>query len=311
MSKALTIRPQGGTIRDLHFLDRSRNTWYRTPSHQLNIKRTHPQRCRGMTIGIGVIATQVSRLDHLILLSDTQGSIGISQSMHQLPKMFCAPDQSLYAVGADGMEQAGEQFEVIYNAFQTGSNEYGQRVRQLKEAVDAYRRHRFVLDVAPRYAYKIGSLPESFVETNLTSRLLKEWKSFYIGCQLIIGFLDKAKCAALYYLDGTGTAQCFTMSGSVAIGSGADNSQFWLSYRDANISMPVRRAAYCAFEAKIMAENSPHVNDRLKMLIANHSEYRFMSDEGLSQGPMTPPVSLAELRRLFRKYGPRKLDKFA
>jgi hypothetical protein len=73
------------------------------------------------------------------------------------------------------------------------------------------------------------------------------------------------------------------------------------------MGMTLKRAAYHAYEAKLMAEKSAHVNEHIDMLIANKDHFWFcsthpMRDTKLSKGC---PVSLKQLQQWFEKYGPR------
>jgi hypothetical protein len=80
------------------------------------------------------------------------------------------------------------------------------------------------------------------------------------------------------------------------------------------MGMTMRRAAYHAYEAKLMAEESAHVNKHVDMVIANSNRHWFLSshptrDRKLSRGA---PVSLKQLQRWIEKYGPKdtsELDK--
>ncbi len=77
------------------------------------------------------------------------------------------------------------------------------------------------------------------------------------------------------------------------------------------MGMSVKRAAYHGYEAKMMAEDSPHVNDHLDMLIANKDQHWMCSTHRPDLGAGSP-VSLSDLNDWFQKYGIRdtsELDK--
>jgi hypothetical protein len=116
----------------------------------------------------------------------------------------------------------------------------------------------------------------------------------------------------MYVIYGDGEIHHLTAPGFFAIGTGADNACFWLGYRQQNFAMNLNRSAYHAFEAKLMAEQSPHVGrDDLDMLVvprrharAYHLSKEFPEPEGC-------PVSLRGLQDYFKHFGPRPTDAIA
>jgi hypothetical protein len=53
-----------------------------------------------------------------------------------------------------------------------------------------------------------------------------------------------------------------------------------------------------------MAENSPHVNDRIELLVANTKGHAWIHDKV----PVAGEWSLPRMRELFFKYGPRDTE---
>jgi hypothetical protein len=76
--------------------------------------------------------------------------------------------------------------------------------------------------------------------------------------------------------------------------------------------MGTKRTAYHLYEAKLMAEGSPHVNEHIEFLIAAPGKYWSWSTHRPPLGAPDPPVSLEQLKGWFEKFGPRdteELDK--
>jgi hypothetical protein len=266
-----------------------------------------------MTIGIGVLASSsevepTRRPDHLILLADTKGSFGDDFSMNHLHKLFAAPDIGLYCAGAGLMDRAAELFKTVHVFLKEikGLTGYGRVFQAVHGAADTYKRVCFKYDVLPKYAYLIPKLRDDFDESDLTPTLLKEWQAFDFGCQFIAGSFDLEGRAVLFVIDGTGEVTNLTFPGFAAIGSGANQAMFWLSYRHHNLGFSVKRAAFHAFEAKVMAESSPFVNEQIDLIIASKEKW-FIAGRSIPK-PEGIPVSIAELRELLSIYGPKETD---
>lgn len=262
-----------------------------------------------MTIAIGVLASETElRPDHLVLLADTKGSFGNGFSMDRLHKLFAAPDVGLYCAAAGLMDRAAEFFKVIH-LFLTdlqGPSGYGRLFQTVHGACDSYKRMRFKYDVLPKYAYLIPRLRDDFEESDLSPTLLKEWQGFDFGCQMIVSSFDVEGKPYLFVADGTGEVTNVTFPGFVAIGSGQDQAMFWLSYRNHNLEFSAKKAAYHAFEAKLMAESSPFVNDQLDLIIASKDKHHIATRA--NPKPDGIPVTVAELREMFLTYGPKETD---
>jgi hypothetical protein len=262
-----------------------------------------------MTIAIGILASESDlKPDHLVLLADTKGSFGGDSSMNRLHKVFAAPDISLYTAGAGQMDRAAELFKMLHiflTEFQ-GLPGYGRVFQAVHAAADCYKRVRFKYDILPKYAHIPPSLSDTFSETDLTPSLLEEWRVFDFGCQIIVGSFDIEGSALLFIIEGTGQVHNSTFPGFAAIGSGQEAALFWLSYRNHNLGFPLRRAAYQAFEAKIMAEQSPFVNDQIDLVIASKKQNFIVTR--FDPKPDGVPVTVAELREMFTVYGPKETD---
>ena len=262
-----------------------------------------------MTIGMGVLASETElRPDHVILMADTKGSFGNDFSTGVLHKLFADPILDLYAVAADHMDQAAELFKTIHLFLRElwAGKGYGGIFQAVHAASDVYKRVRFKYDVLPKYAHIPESIPDNFTDEQLGPALLEEWRNFYFGCQMIVSSFDLEGKAYLFTIDGTGEVINCTFPGFSAIGSGMNNALFWLSYRNHNLGAPIKRAAYHAFEAKIMAEKSPFVNEEIDMVIAKKGHH-FILTKALPK-PQGTPVTVAELREMFSVYGPKVTD---
>jgi hypothetical protein len=266
-----------------------------------------------MSIGIGVLASEGDGIkpNTLVLLADTKGSFGESYSMNRLHKIFIAPDKNLFAVGAGQMDKAAELFEVIRDISQIipgGTDRYGSLVETVGGAADLYKRVRFKLDVLPRFARMPQSLPDMFTDEHLTPSLLQAWRKYDFGCQMIVGGFNTAGQAFLLDVEGDGIVTNIGFPGFGAIGSGLSNAMFWLSYRNQNLGLPLKVSAYHALEAKVMAESSPFVNEKLDILVAVRGKWTFISDS--KPVPEDAAFNLNELRQMLSVYGPKSTDDF-
>lgn len=83
--------------------------------------------------------------------------------------------------------------------------------------------------------------------------------------------MDRAHLIAISGQDGT--LENGSFPGFWAIGTGAANAMFWLAHRGQMAAMRPLRAAYHAYEAKLMAEDAPNVNEHMDILIANATQF--------------------------------------
>lgn len=68
------------------------------------------------------------------------------------------------------------------------------------------------------------------------------------------------------------------------------------------MDMGLQRSAYHVYEAKLMAEHSPHVGrDDIQLLVANREQSYLLTEREPERSNC--PVSLTELKRMVEKYG--------
>lgn len=270
-----------------------------------------------MTIGVGVLATDENpsfggiRPNHIVFLSDTLGSFGDVYSHPRLHKMQVFADNGVYATAANEMDKAAEFIPMMNKNIATVPMEqrhYGDIMRLLNASVFLYRKERFQLDVLPQFRLP----PEAFdprlagLPPATDRKIQKRWLGFDMGFSLLVGAFDLDGQAHLFHVGHLGDVTNISFPGFGAIGI-APQTMFWLSHREQRLGMSVRRSAYHAYEAKLLAEDSPHVNDHIDMLIANKNEHWFSSTHLPERGKGSP-VTLANLREWFETYGPRRTD---
>jgi hypothetical protein len=223
--------------------------------------------------------------------------------------MFVSPEINMYATAAGGIDRASEMFEMIaanLTVIPVASRTYGDCVRSIAAGCFLYKKERFTLDVLPKYRLPPQDFdPKKVLTPDLDAKLQAEWREYYVGCDLLIGWFDNNGRAYLFSVDGQeGTVTNQSFPGFDAIGV-TDQAMFWLSYRQQVMGMGLRRAAYHAYEAKLLADKSAHVNEHIDMLIAGNTEHWFVSTHRPEMGKGSP-VSLADLKGWFEKYGPRE-----
>lgn len=267
-----------------------------------------------MTIGIGVLASESSILvtpNHLVLMADTMGSFGDAYSHPRLHKIFTYPELRMYATCSGLVDKAAEVMSVITDGISkvaAETRDYGHILNVIATACFHYRQEKFRIEILPKYRLPPDeAVPRSTLPNDLQEKLQMEWKSFHIGCDLILGTFDNRGQALLFRIDGEGSVVNFTFPGFCAIGID-DYAMFWLSHRRHDLGMSLRRAAFHAYEAKSIAEDSAHVNDEVDFLIANKDKSWFCSSHRPDLG-QDSPVSLDQLKQLLRQYGPRGTDR--
>jgi len=268
-----------------------------------------------MTIGIGVLASEGKKVpDRLVLCSDTLGSFGDVCSTLSLRKRFIHPKANVFAVGSHDLTKAGELVAKVAKAVEAqveaqGFRDYGKIFDAVCISVSEYKSARFRYEVVSQYAIapEKGWMDEA-KRLGLLDRLLKkEWPAHSIGCQVIIGTFAEHGSAHLFLVEHNGFVSPVTMPGFNAIGSGAINATFWLAYRDQHLGMRLLRSAYHAYEAKLMAERSPHVGkDDIEMVVASVDEHFILTNE--APEPSGCPVSLTKLKEMQKKYGVPRTD---
>jgi len=259
-----------------------------------------------MTIGIGVICSESKHHpDHLILASDALGSFGDAYSTMGHHKLFLHPESKVYAVGADDLEHCGDVVQKIVNGVAGLSQRtFGLIHDVIARAVWAHRSARFKYDVLPEFDIEPSDHWRKDAEKKgLLNKLDKRWQRFETNCLLIVSTFDENGIAAQFLVEPNGKVQSVMLPGFIAIGSGQDNALFWLGYRDQNGGMGVRQSAYHVYEAKRMAEQSPHVGKGdVDLLVASNDRFFLLNKS--NPAPQDSPVSLPELEEMWRKFGP-------
>jgi len=255
-----------------------------------------------MTVGVGVLASESVKPDALIMIADTMGSFEDDYSTSELHKLHAIESEDLYAVSADRVDRAAEQVDMLKNVFRKDfpkPRNYGHILRALMQTASLYKSLRFEVDVLPQFRMSVDDWFK-VQDPHMRDSILKEYRDFYVGCQTIIGTFNESGQAFLFCLPGDGTVQNHCFPGFTAIGTGANNALFWLSHRKQRLSLSTKRSAYHAFEAKLMAESSPHVNERLDMIVARKDKsFLFHRDKEEVEGA---PLSVPEPRKLFKKF---------
>lgn len=279
-----------------------------------------------MTIGIGVLATEphdsVVRPNYLVLIADTMGSFEDEYSHPRLHKSFAFPETDLFATAAGHVDQAALLMPMISATLaQTSERSCGDILRGIAQTLFMFKSEIFTLNVLPKYGLPPASIaptssiqPSSLIEAmalappGMREKIENEWNEFTLGCDLIIGAIDKAGQAMLVYLYGQeDVIRNGSFPGYCAIGSGSPNATFWLSKRAHVLGMGVKRAVYHGYEAKIMAESSAHVNEHLDVTIATKGKHWSFTTHKTST-PKDCPVTLGALTEWYMTFGPKTTD---
>jgi len=276
-----------------------------------------------MTIGIGVLGTsEIGRTkeriaDTVVLIADTMGSFDDQYSHARLHKALMFPEHNVYALVADEVDKGAELVPVICKFLaQEAPKEqrhYGHLINGIAKGCFFYKGEKFTILELP----KLRMPPELFdprqTPRHLDATIQTAWDKFYVGCDLLIATFDGLGKAYLFWVEGgNGNVRNMSFPGFGAIGCGAGNAMFWLSQRQHTLGMLPVRAAYHAYEAKLMAEASAHVNEHLDIIVATKEEHWFSSSHSLLGGNWPSPhpvINLHNLKRWHRKYGPRGTEK--
>lgn len=281
-----------------------------------------------MTIGIGVLATEPEestlKPNYIVLLADTMGTFADSYSHDRLHKMFRFPENDLYATAADQVDVAAALMPMIdFHVSQAPMEKrsHGDIGRAIAQAIFMFRTERFVMTVFPKYGIPPASIapaalisPSSLIAgfalapSSVHEKIQQEWEQFHIGCDLLIGAFDcEGKGCLFSFLGDDVTVHAKPYPGYWAIGAGEENAKFWLSYRGHTLGMGLQRAAYHAYEAKIMAESSPSVNAQLDVIVATKGKHWFNSSHRPNE-ETDCPVKFESLKEQFTQYGPKPPD---
>jgi hypothetical protein len=276
-----------------------------------------------MTIGIGVLATTTDGRkagivpDSVVLVADTMGSFDDADSHARLHKVITLPNVGLYASIAGDVSHGAQLLPCIAGFIEEIPKQertFGRIQAAIAEGCFQYKHHLFTLSELPRLRLAPHTFsPNQKLDPNLNALVQGEWEKFDIGCDLVVAVFDKDQRAYLFCVNGQQhEVQNVSFPGFCAVGTGAESAMFWLSRRQHTLGFSLIRAAYHAYEAKIMAEGSAHVNEHMDILVANGSEYWLCTSHAkLSLEKEHPQITIKAMRDLYKKYGPRDTSKLA
>jgi hypothetical protein len=265
-----------------------------------------------MTIGIGVLCSSkpkphLPRPDTIIMMADTMGSTE-TDSTEDLHKLYAEYGKHFVAVCAGNVEMAAEVvslFDEQYSALTPKT--HGGIWSTLNDIAHRLRAEHFSWDVIrTRYTPLPGQILES-----QQSKLLEEWQAYDYGLCVLLGTFDHRGMAHLYEVGAIrdeygaikGLVRPHLFPGHWAIGSGAYNATQWLNFRNQQLGLHPVQSAYHAYEAKIMASQAPTVNRNLEVVVAYADRHYFLSQEHPEVSGC--PVSIPQLKKMFKQYGPR------
>lgn len=269
-----------------------------------------------MTIGIGVVATSPDgrkanrRPDTVILIADTMGSYGSVDSHARHHKAFEFPEAGIYAVAADQIDRAGELLSAIEKAITSvpkAQRSHGEIVRTVAMVCYGYKRGKFTTHEFPKLRLPPQEMDPTTVSPQLNAIVQERWEQFSIGCDLVLAIFTASKTPTLLQVNGAEhEINNMMFPGFGAIGTGSEHAIFWLSRRQQMFGHVPLRSAYHAYEAKIMAESSPHVNEHLDIIVATDDEHWFSSTHRIDHRiPEHPEINIKNLKRLWKRYGTR------
>src|ERR1019366_6224864 len=106
--------------------------------------------------------------------------------------------------------------------------------------------------------------------------VLKEFQTYQVGAQLIIGTFDDNGMAHMFYLEWMGDSSALVhpvlFPGYQTVGTGHYNATMWLNYRGQRLNFNIKRSALHAYEAAKMAAATPTVNENIDVVIATAIE---------------------------------------
>jgi hypothetical protein len=273
-----------------------------------------------MTIGIAALASDKEEFkatgvwpNRIVMIADTMGSFGDVDSHPRLHKMAFYPEAKLYTVSANQIDRASELDAMIKQCVEGvpfAERTFNDCQNCIAACVFAFKKSLFELTILPQYgvAPKKFDKPTALLPPVLNGPLLEEWKKFDIGCDMLVGVFERHNLPYLFSVDGaTATVENISMPGFGAVGI-YDKAMFWLSRRAQVLSMGVNRTAYHVYEAKLMGEGSPHVNEHIEFLIAAPDKYWSWSTHRPPMGEPNPPVTLEQLKEWFALYGPKDTE---
>jgi hypothetical protein len=273
-----------------------------------------------MTIGIGVLATsdngrkEKRSPDTIVLVADTMGSYEDVDSHARLHKVIMLPEDRVYAAIAGDVGKGSQLVPCICTFLREiprGERTFGKIQIAIAEGCFQYKHHLFTLFKLPELRLPPHAFnPNQKLEPELNERVQAEWAEFDIGCDLLIAAFDDERKAYLFESNAHQHAvHNRTFPGFAAIGTGGENALFWLSRREHTLGLLPLRAAYHAYEAKLTAEGSAHVNKHLDMVVATASDHWFCTTHKSLHGEKEhPEINLVNLKRLLKRHWIRRTD---
>jgi hypothetical protein len=270
-----------------------------------------------MTIGIGVLATTPGGRksgivpDTAVLVADTMGSFEDADSHARLHKVISLPEYGLYATVAGDISRGAQLMPCLgtfIKEIPAGQKMFGKIQLAIAEGCFEYKQHLFTLIELPKLRLAPHTFsPNQKLDPELNEKIQAEWRKFDIGCDLVIAAFDDAGRAYLFLALGREhEIRNVSFPGYAAVGSGAENAMFWLSRRQHTLGFPLLCASYHAYEAKLMAEGSAHVNKHLDIIVATATDHWMCTSHAkLTAEKEHPDINLPALKKLFRKFGPK------
>lgn len=273
-----------------------------------------------MTIGSGVLATSDEARkekrgpDTAILLADTMGSYEDVDSHARLQKVIMIPDDGVYAAIAGDVSRGAQLVPCICTFLKEipkSERTFGKIQIAIAEGCFLYKHHVFTLFELPKLRLPPHAFnPNQTLEPELNEKIQAAWEQFDLGCDLVIAAFDDERKAYIFESNAQEHAVHHrTFPGFATIGSGGGNALFWLSRRQHTLGLFPLRAAYHAYEAKLTAEGSAHVNEHLDIVVATSSDHWFCTTHKAVHGEKEhPEINLANLRRLLKRHWIKNTD---
>lgn len=228
-----------------------------------------------------------------------------TDSTEQLHKLVI--EENLYMACAGDMALCSDVGSIIkQNLGAVPKRTHGNIWGALNKAVHETLTARFQWDVlVPKYMFAQGMVFE-----NQRENITEEWQRYNPNLEMLIGTFHESGVALLYLIsrnyNGSAWVHACQYPGHVSIGTGAYNATFWLNFRGQQLGLSPKQSAYHAYEAKGMAATAPTVNTNVDMVIASADRHYLLASD--NPAPTGSPVSLDELRTMYKKYGPQNTD---
>jgi hypothetical protein len=238
-------------------------------------------------------------------MADTMGSTE-TDSTPELHKLYI--EDNLYVACAGNIEMASEVISLFKQqiASQPDPKTTGGIWDALNSAVHEHRITHFRWDViAPKYSFTNGAIFEGD-----HPNIVRDWQEYDTGLQLLVGTFHPSGMALLYYVGRCADTfqQVFPIQfpGHWSIGTGSYNANSWLNFRKQQLGLHPVQSAYHTYEAKLMANSAPTVNANLEAVVAFADRHYLLTQE--KQEEEGCPVSLSEMKSLYKRLGPQNTN---